>query len=144
MKVFIVNGELSPSKISIPLYASSVSAGFPSPADDYIEERIDLNKHIVKRPAATFFAKASGDSMVNKGIFNGDLLVIDRSKTAVTGSVVIAAIHGELSCKILDKENRVLLPANTQYPPIPITDGIECTIEGVVTHALRYLDVRAG
>ncbi|MCY4045230.1 MAG: translesion error-prone DNA polymerase V autoproteolytic subunit [Cellvibrionales bacterium] len=122
-----------------PLFASRVSAGFPSPADDYVEGGIDLHRHLVKNPAATFFAKASGDSMQLKGIYDGDLLVVDRSLSAKTGDVVIAAIDGELVCKILDLSNRQLVPANPSYPPITLCDEAECLIEGVVTHAIRYL-----
>lgn len=129
------NSDVQPT----PLFASRVSAGFPSPADDYVESGIDLHRHLVKNPAATFFAKASGDSMQLKGIYNGDLLVVDRSLSAKTGDVVIAAIDGELVCKILDASNRQLLPANPSYPPIKLRDGGDCLIEGVVTHAIRYL-----
>lgn len=126
---------------ALPLYASRVSAGFPSPADDYIEERIDLNSHLVSRPAATFFARVRGDSMIDKGIFDSDLLIVDRSKTPVTGAVVIAVVNGEMVCKLLDPERQQLLAANANYPPIPIHEGVDCVIEGVVTHAVRYLSV---
>ena len=144
MRVTKIDGELTLQPLAIPVYLSRVAAGFPSPADDYIEETIDLNKHIIKRPAATYFARANGDSMVGVGIFNGDLLVVDRSKTPVTGSVVIAVMNGELVCKVLDKERRSLRSANSRYPELEILEDIDCNIEGVVTHSLRYLDVRAG
>ena len=77
MKIHPINIAELPSELTLPVYLSSVAAGFPSPADDYIEEKIDLNKHIIKRPSSTYFAKASGDSMLELGILNGDLLVID-------------------------------------------------------------------
>lgn len=144
MRVTKIDGELALQPLAIPVYLSRVAAGFPSPADDYIEETIDLNKHIIKRPAATYFARANGDSMVGVGIFNGDLLVVDRSKTPVTGSVVIAVMNGELVCKVLDKERSSLRSANSRYPELEILEDIDCNIEGVVTHSLRYLDVRAG
>ncbi|TFH68852.1 translesion error-prone DNA polymerase V autoproteolytic subunit [Gammaproteobacteria bacterium LSUCC0057] len=144
MRVTKIEGEVALQPLAIPLYLSRVAAGFPSPADDYIEESIDLNKHVIKRPAATYFARANGDSMTGMGIFDGDLLVVDRSKTAVTGSVVIAVMNGELVCKVLDKERRLLRSANSRYPALAVLDDVECSIEGVVTHALRYLDVRAG
>ena len=128
----------------LPVFGHSVSAGFPSPAESYQEDSIDLNEHLVRRPAATFFGRASGDSMEGKGIYNGDLLVIDRSKNAVTGSVVIAAINGELVCKILDVENQRLLAANPRYSPIRLTEDMALVIEGVVTHSIRYHDVCSG
>jgi DNA polymerase V len=127
----------------IPLSLSMIAAGFPSPAEDYIEDRIDLNSHIVKRAVSTFFARANGDSMINRGIYSGDLMVIDRAKTPVDGSIVIAAIDGDMTCKILDKRNKQLVSANNAYPPILIGDAMECIIEGVVTHSIRYHDVRA-
>ncbi|NRB39045.1 MAG: translesion error-prone DNA polymerase V autoproteolytic subunit [Pseudomonadales bacterium] len=127
-----------PSILELPVYLSQVSAGFPSPADDYIEETIDLNKHIIKRPSSTYFARASGDSMLHLGIISGDLLVIDRSVTPKHGAVVVAAVNGELTCKILDKHRKMLLAANKKYPPIAITPEMELLIEGVVTHSVRY------
>ncbi|NRA41396.1 MAG: translesion error-prone DNA polymerase V autoproteolytic subunit [Pseudomonadales bacterium] len=144
MKISLIDGDISATSLTLPLFASRVAAGFPSPADDYVEERIDLNRHIVKRPAATFFARANGDSMIRKGIFNGDLLVIDRSCTPVHGSVVVAALNGEMVCKLLDLQQRCLVSANQRYAPIPINDAMDCVIEGVVTHCIRYLHVRTG
>ena len=79
-------------------------AGFPSPADDYIETMLDLNEYLIKHPAATFFVKASGESMVNAGIHSGDILIVDRSLEAVHGKIVIAALNGELTVKRLSRQ----------------------------------------
>ncbi|WP_421864258.1 LexA family protein [Motiliproteus sp.] len=130
---------LSPlSAQPLPLFSNRVSAGFPSPADDYLEASLDLNSHLIKHPAATFFVRAEGDSMIGRGIYPGDLLIVDRSIKPRHGLVVIAAIHGELTCKILDARQRCLMPANKRYPSIPITDECGFTVEGVVTASVRY------
>ena len=123
----------------IPLYASTVQAGFPSPADDYIERHLDLNMHLIKHPAATFFVIASGDSMTGAGIASGDMLVVDRSLEATHGAIVIAAINGELTVKRLSRSaGRVqLLPENTQYQPIEITEEEDLVIWGVVTYVIH-------
>ena len=141
MKVSLLAGEEIPSKLSLPLYSSRVSAGFPSPAESYVEDKIDLNEHVVKRPAATYFAKANGSSMINRGIYDGDLLVIDRSVTPRHGAVVIAAIDGDMVCKLIDTRRNLLVSANREYAPIQINEGSDCIIEGVVTHSLRYHNV---
>ncbi len=136
MKIIPASDPLSIQPL--PCYASRVSAGFPSPADDYLEAPLDLNQHLIKRPSATFFARAEGDSMRGRGIFSGDLLIVDRSIKPMHGQVVIAAIHGELTCKILDSQRRCLLAANRNYQPIQITDDCDFRIEGVVTASVRY------
>ncbi|MBA2649526.1 MAG: translesion error-prone DNA polymerase V autoproteolytic subunit [Legionella sp.] len=123
----------------VPLYSNSVSAGFPSPADDYIQSKLDLNEHIIHHPAATFFVRASGDSMKDAGIQSGDMLVVDRSLEPLHGKIVIAAINGELTVKRLCRQSgRVrLLPANTKYQPIDITEEQDLVIWGVVTHVIH-------
>lgn len=123
----------------LPLYGCSVRAGFPSPADDYIEMHLDLNSHLIHHPAATFFLKASGDSMINVGIADGDMLVVDRSLEATHGKIVIAAINGELTVKRLSIEagKTQLIPENDKYRPITITDEMDLVIWGVVIHNIR-------
>lgn len=125
----------------IPLYTSSVRAGFPSPADDNIEQKLDLNSHVIKHPAATFFVKASGDSMIHAGIQSGDMLVVDRSLEATHGKIVIAAINGELTVKRLSKQhNRLqLLAENPNYKAIDISNDEEMVIWGVVTHVIHQV-----
>lgn len=131
--------ETTNSTYALPLYASHVRAGFPSPADDYIETHLDLNTHLIKHPAATFFVIASGDSMTGAGIQSGDMLIVDRSLEASHGKIIIAAIDGELTVKRLSRNNmRVqLLPENNHYPPIDITNEQELVIWGVVTHVIH-------
>lgn len=125
--------------LELPLFSSRVSAGFPSPADDYMECTLDLNTHLIPHPAATFFVKASGDSMQGAGIQTGDILIVDRSLEASHGKIVIAAINGELTVKRLSRQpGRVqLLPENPRYAPIDITADQDVVIWGVVTHVIH-------
>lgn len=125
----------------LPLYASRVTAGFPSPADDYMEPPLDLNQHLVKHPAATFFVRAEGDSMLGAGIHSGDLLVVDRSVTPEPGKIVIAALNGELLVKelCLHRGRWMLRSANRAFADHPLTEESELTIWGVVTHCIHAL-----
>ena len=125
----------------LPLYLSAIRAGFPSPAEDYVERNLDLHDHLVKDKAATFFLRATGDSMREAGIHDGDLLVVDRSLEAAHGKIVIAALDGELTVKrLLRKGGRVALaPANPDYPEIDITRREHVHIWGVVTYAVHKL-----
>jgi len=126
----------------LPLFSTKVSAGFPSPADDYLEGKLDLNQHLVKHPSATFFVRVSGDSMINTGIFPDDILVVDRSLEPVSGKVVIAVIDGELTVKRLHREKGgvQLLPENDNYPPIVITEAQDFSIWGVVTNVIHNVE----
>ncbi len=126
---------------SLPLYAARVAAGFPSPADDYIEGKLDLNQHLVKHPAATFFVRVEGDSMIGAGIHSGDILVVDRSLKPCHGKIVIAVLDGELTVKRLEQRKGVLrlLPENNSYQAIEITDAMDFTIWGVVTNVIHSL-----
>lgn len=125
------------SQLELPLYGCRVRAGFPSPADDFIDRFLDLNEFLIKKPSATFFAWAEGDSLRDIGITQGDLLIIDRSAERTHGAIVVAAIDGELTCKILDKQRMQLLSANKAYPPLKIDGNEELIIEGVVTHSIK-------
>ena len=124
-----------------PLFASPVSAGFPSPADDYIEQDIDLHDYLVKNPPATFLVRAEGDSMIDAGIFSGDILVVDRSLTPHDRSVVIAVVDGDLTVKrfLKSKKGITLAPENDNYDPIEISNEQELTIWGVVTNVIHSL-----
>jgi DNA polymerase V len=128
----------SPLKLEIPLFSAQVPAGFPSPADDHIEGKLDLNEHLVRRPAATFFVHASGESMRGVGIFDGDLLIIDRSVTSKPHDIVIAILQGDLTVKRLKKVGGQshLAAENSDYPTLPMDEG-DCEIWGVVTHSIR-------
>ncbi len=136
---FLESGE---HRFALPLYASTVRAGFPSPADDYIDCKLDLNTHLIQHPAATFFVKASGDSMKNAGIQSGDMLIVDRSLEASHGRIVIAAIDGELTVKRLSRQDNLvqLLPENPAYSPITITGEENLVIWGVVTHVIHQVN----
>ncbi len=129
------------NKSVAPLYQTSVSAGFPSAGDDQVEERIDLNKMLIKHPAATFFLRVSGNSMIKAGIHDGDILVVDRSLKAQSGKVVIAAVNGELTVKrlLLEKGRVQLIAENDAYPPIEIEAESELRIWGVVTNVIHSL-----
>ena len=124
---------------SAPLYLESVSAGFPSPAGDYVQDFLDLQKLVVKNPAATFFLRVSGDSMRGAGINDGDLLVVDRSRPPTSGRVVIAALDGQLTVKRLKiKGGRVfLVPENPDYAETEITNHEDAVIWGVVTYVVH-------
>lgn len=123
----------------LPLYSSTVRAGFPSPADDYIETHMDLNEYLIQHQGSTFIVRASGDSMTGAGIQSGDLLIVDRSLSPAHGKIVIAAINGELTVKRLSHfQGQVqLLPDNDKYPPIDISNESELVIWGVVTFIIH-------
>lgn len=125
--------------MSLPLYSSKVSAGFPSPADEHIESRLDLNEYLIHRPEATFFVRATGNSMIGAGIYPDDILIVDRSLEAKHGKIVIAAVNGELTVKRLSKiDSKIqLFPENDEYLPIDITDNDEVHIWGVVTNVVH-------
>ncbi|WP_126147947.1 LexA family protein [Synechococcus elongatus] len=127
--------------LELPLYQMPVSAGFPSPADDYIEQRLDLNRHLIKNPAATFMARVSGDSMIGVGIHDGDVIIVDRSLEPRDGQIVIAVLNGELTVKRLRQERqRLFLQAeNPNYPDLEITDASAFQIWGVVTNVIHAL-----
>ena len=124
-----------------PLFLVPVSAGFPSPADDYIENSLDLNKHLIKHPAATFFVRVKGDSMIDAGIHSGDILIVDRSLDATDKKVVIAVVDGEFTVKrvrIIDKKI-YLLPENSDFSSTEIIESMDFTIWGVVTNVIHAL-----
>ncbi len=122
-----------------PLLGHKVQAGFPSPADDYVEAWLDLNEHLIEHKDATFFVQATGDSMTGAGIQEGNLLVVDRALEARHGDIVIAVIDGELTVKRLEKRRGKirLLAENPAYSPIEFKDGQELTIWGVVTSVIQ-------
>lgn len=127
--------------VSIPLYSSKVRAGFPSPADDYIENQLDMNEYLVRNPSSTFLLKVQGDSMIDAGIHEGDVLVVDRSMEVADGRIVIAAINGELTVKtLIKKPNGVVLRAeNADYPDIEVSEENDLVIWGVVSSIVRKL-----
>ena len=127
------------ANVSMGLGISFISAGFPSPAEDFTELSISLDKHLIQNPAATFMAYANGNSMVRAGIHNGDILIIDRSLSARDGDIIIAVLHGEFTVKQLSivKDTFFLIPKNPQYSPVKISDDIDFEMWGVVTYSIR-------
>lgn len=126
--------------LKLPLAAGEVRTGFPSPADDYLEAELDLVDHLVRHPSATYYLRAKGTSMTGVGIYDGDLLIVDRSLEPKLGHIVIMSVDGELTCKKLGKiGNRpYLIASNPEFRPIPL-DGKECQVWGVVTHNIHSL-----
>ncbi|HEX8423744.1 MAG TPA: translesion error-prone DNA polymerase V autoproteolytic subunit [Pyrinomonadaceae bacterium] len=123
------------------MFLASVSAGFPSPAEDYIEGRLDLNRHLIKHPAATFFVRVAGDSMIGAGIHPGDILVVDRALEPLDSNVVIAVIDGELTVKRISQRHGklFLVPDNQAYEPLEIVEAMEFEVWGVVTSVIHNL-----
>lgn len=126
--------------LALPLCNAKVSAGFPGPVDDE-QSSLDLNTHLIKRPNATFFMRVQGHSMINAGIHDGDIIIVDRSITARQGHVVVAVVDGQLTIKRLDKEDDawLLKAENHQYPNIGAKDAQEIQIWGVVIHVIHSL-----
>jgi DNA polymerase V len=127
------------SRILRPLFLSGVSAGFPSPAEDYIDRKLDLNELLIKNPAATFFVRVAGDSMVGAGIQHDDILIVDRSLEPASGRIVIAVYSGELTVKRLlqDGTGTRLMAENPAYPPLLLSEENDCEIWGVVTGVIH-------
>lgn len=136
-----VRRYLSGGKVRVPLYASSVRAGFPSPADDYLEDMLDLNEYLVPSPHSTFMVRARGDSMQGASILDGDLLVVDKGIMPKAGMIVIVAVDAELTVKRLDYQGGlpVLLPENPAYAPIVLPETASLVVWGVVTHVIHTL-----
>tara|TARA_Y100001970_G_scaffold35605_1_gene44015 strand:+ start:439 stop:882 length:444 start_codon:yes stop_codon:yes gene_type:complete len=134
----IINIEAD-KKTNTPMFLDSVSAGFPSPATDYMENKLDLNEYLVKHPAATFIVKANGPSMIEAGILSGDLLIVDRSVTPKSDNIVIASVFGDLTVKKLRKKGSALflVSANNEYSSIEVREEMECFIWGVVTYVIH-------
>jgi DNA polymerase V len=134
----IYKPDLSTSR-ALPYFEGKVPAGFPSPAADYEENQLDLNKHLIKNPAATFFVRVSGDSMTGAGIHDGDLLVVDRSLNPKDKNVVIAAVNGELTVKrIRIRKKKVYLEAeNVNFPTQEISNETDFQVWGVVTNVVH-------
>jgi len=128
-----------PCVLPLPLFSGKVAAGFPSPADDYVEKNLDLNELLVQKPAATFFVRAQGESMLGAGIHPNDILVVDRSLEAVPGKIVICALNGELTVKRLawNKGQWQLNAENPAYANIVIDDEFDLVIWGVVTNVIH-------
>ncbi len=129
--------------ISVPVFVCYVPAGFPSPADDYLDHPLDFNELLIAHPAATFAVRVAGDSMTGAGIYAGDIAVVDRAVTAIDGSIVLVILDGEFTIKRYRCRARGrgvwLEAANPAYPPMPITEDRAFEVWGVVRYAIRRL-----
>ncbi len=129
----------NPTKFKIPMFGHTVQAGFPSPADDYVADTLDLNEHLIHHKEATFFVEASGASMIGAGIHDGDILVVDKSLTASHGDIIIATVDGEFTVKRLEKSGGKvrLMPENADFKPIEFKNEQELLVFGVVTSVIH-------
>ena len=129
------------TKVKIPLYLNPVAAGFPAVTEDYIDENIDLNRHLVKHPETTFLVRVTGESMKDAGIHPNDMLIVDRSIEVNSGQVVIAVVNGELTVKRIRKIQDKLwfMPENSDFQPIEIDEHTDLHIWGVVTNVIHAL-----
>ncbi len=135
----IIEGE----SYDLPMFSGKVQAGVPEMADDYVEGMVNLNTLLIPNPSKTFFVRATGESMIDAGIFSNDTMIVDRSITPKNGHIIIAALNGELTVKRLsiEADGRVrLLPENQQFSPIEVTAESDFHIWGVVTNSIRSLD----
>lgn len=136
--LFSVNTE---TELNLPYVDSGISAGFPSPALDFIELSIDLNRHLIKNPSATFYGRVKGDSLKNAGIDNDDLLIIDRSIEPTTGKIAVCFIEGEFTAKRIqiNKNEILLIPENDNYQTLNVTEDNDFLIWGVVTYVIKKI-----
>ncbi|MGC9324222.1 MAG: LexA family protein [Desulfomonilia bacterium] len=127
------------TKLEIPLFTAGISAGFPSPADDFIDRTLDLNEFLITHPSATFFVRVEGTSMIQAGIHPGDVLIVDRALEPLTGSIVVAALDGEFTVKRFQRtqEKCFLLAENPDFDPVEITDRSQVEVWGVVTYVIH-------
>lgn len=125
--------------LKIPLFASRISAGFPSPADDHIDKRLDLNELIIRHPSATFFLRVKGDSMEDANIFEDDILVVDRARTARSGDIIVCVLNGEFCVRRFIKEGKQiqLVSDNPAYESIPVGREMDFEVWGVVTYTIH-------
>jgi DNA polymerase V len=125
--------------LELPLAGTAIAAGFPSPAEEYVEIALDLNKELIKHPASTFYARVKGDSMVDAGIQDGDLLVIDKALEPKEGSIAVCYLDGEFTVKRLAvrEECVYLMPANAEFKPIKITEENDFLVWGLVAYVIH-------
>lgn len=137
--VEIIGASADKSALAFPLYISKVQAGFPSPADEHVEKRLNPSDYLIDNDNDTFFVRVKGDSMIDAGIFEEDVLVVDRSRLAQLGDIVLAMLDGEFTVKTLGKSRTGarLLPANKNYPVIEVGAEQSFEIWGVVTGSMR-------
>lgn len=134
-----IYSALSDTALELPMVSEGISAGFPSPAMDFTDLSIDLNKHLIKHPSSTFYGRVKGESMKDEGIHDGDLLVIDKSIRPADGKIAVCYLDGEFTIKRIriDKDIIWLMPANDNYTPIKVTPDNDFLIWGIVTHVIK-------
>ena len=134
-----IYSALSDTALELPMVSEGISAGFPSPAMDFTDLSIDLNKHLIKHPSSTFYGRVKGESMKDEGIHDGDLLVIDKSIRPADGKIAVCYLDGEFTIKRIriDKDIIWLMPANDKYTPIKVTHDNDFLIWGIVTHVIK-------
>ena len=139
LKVIKLSDFCKDQKVKIPAFTDKVSAGFPSPASDHIECKLDLNEYLISHPAATFIVRANGTSMEDSDIQSGDLLIVDKSLTPKNNSIVIASVFGDLTVKLLKKKHNAmfLVSSNSNYPSFEVKEEMDCFIWGVVTYVIH-------
>lgn len=127
------------TELALPMADGGIKAGFPSPAQDFMDLAIDLNKELVRHPASTFYGRVKGDSMIDAGISEGDILVIDKSLDPKDGDMAVCYIDGEFTIKYIKIEKKViwLVPANKEYQPIKVTEENDFLIWGIVTYSIK-------
>jgi DNA polymerase V len=135
-EIFEVNRT---TKVARPLFTCGVSAGFPSPAEDHVDQKLDLNEFLIPHPASTFFVRVAGDSMIRASINNNDILVVDRSLEATNGKIIIAIVNGEMTVKRFVRKDTFcqLVAENSNYQPIEITEDSDFEVWGVVTSVIH-------
>lgn len=135
----ILRPALDVMPVRLPLFSHKVAAGFPSPADDYIEGRLSLDEHLIQHKDATFFVRAKGNSMTGAHIDDGDILIVDKSLKPQFGDIVVAVVDGEFTVKFLAQRGEavMLMPANPKFKEIEFKDGQELEIWGVVTSSVK-------
>lgn len=128
------------TKLKLPFIVNGISAGFPSPADDFLDINIDLNKHLIKNPSTTFYGRVKGDSMKDVGIHDGDLLIVDKSLEPKNNKIAVCFIDGEFTVKriIIEKDIIWLIAENKDYEPIKVTVDNDFIIWGIVINVIKY------
>lgn len=141
MRIVQIKKASLDTRLPLPLFSSSVPAGFPSPADDYMEGKLDLNDLLITQPVSTFFVRVVGDSMQDAGITSGDLLIVDRSITASHRNIVVAIVGGEFTVKrLLLQDKKIFLAAeNPAYSPLEMSEESDFEVWGVVTYVIHPL-----
>jgi len=134
----IFSAETS-TELDLPFVENGISAGFPSPADDFLDVSIDLNKALIQNPSATFYGRVKGDSMIDAGLSDGDLLIIDKSLEPANGKIAVCFIDGEFTVKRIKIESKViwLMAENKKYSPIKVTPDNDFIIWGIVTTVIK-------